>query len=109
MLQARLARERNCLQPAPSLPIAAVSQMTTAANRLHGPSGRARLDEVAAWIDGCTAALGAEEVPLAQAAGRALARDVAAAADLPPCDRAAADGFALNADETVGASPYNPL
>jgi molybdopterin molybdotransferase len=87
--------------------------MTTAANQPHdlsgGPSGRARLDDVAAWIDGCTAALGAEEVPLAQAAGRALTRDVAAAADLPPCDRAAADGFALNADETVGASGYNPL
>jgi molybdopterin molybdotransferase len=64
---------------------------------------------VAAWIDGCTATLGAKEVPLAQAAGRVLARDVAAAADLPPCDRAAADGFALNADETVGASAYNPL
>jgi molybdopterin molybdotransferase len=87
--------------------------MTTAANRPHAlsgaPSGRARLDDVIAWIDGCTTALGAEEVPLAQAAGRALARDVAAAADLPACDRAAADGFALNADETVGASAYNPL
>jgi molybdopterin molybdotransferase len=87
--------------------------MTTAASQPHhlsgGPSGRARLDDVIAWIDGCTAVLGAEEVPLAQAAGRALARDVAATADLPPCDRAAADGFALNADETVGASAYNPL
>ena len=29
--------------------------------------------------------------------------------DLPPFDRAAADGFALRADETVGASAYNPL
>jgi molybdopterin molybdotransferase len=87
--------------------------MMTAANRPHGlsggPSGRARLDDVIAWIDGCTAALGAEEVPLAKAAGRVLARDVGAAADLPACDRAAADGFALCADETVGASAYSPL
>jgi molybdopterin molybdotransferase len=82
---------------------------SSAAWRQRDPSRRARLDEVAAWIDACTAALGAEEVPLARAAGRAFARDVAAAADLPACDRAAADGFALNADETVGASAYNPL
>jgi molybdopterin molybdotransferase len=62
-----------------------------------------------AWIDGWAAAVAPEDVPLAHAAGRVLARGVEAALDLPPFDRAAADGFALRADETVGASAYNPL
>jgi molybdopterin molybdotransferase len=51
----------------------------------------------------------AEEVPLAEAAGRVAAADIVAAADLPAFDRAAADGLALRADETVGAGAYNPL
>ncbi|MBO0763932.1 MAG: molybdopterin biosynthesis protein, partial [Hyphomicrobiaceae bacterium] len=76
---------------------------------LHGLRERARLDDVAAWIDAWPAPLGAESVPLADAAGRVLAGGVPAALDLPPFDRVAADGFALRADETVGASAYNPL
>ncbi|HEY7551715.1 MAG TPA: molybdopterin molybdotransferase MoeA [Hyphomicrobiaceae bacterium] len=76
---------------------------------LHGPSERARLDRVAAWIDAWAAPLAAESMSLADAAGRVAAGDVRAELDLPPFDRAAADGFALQADETVGASAYNPL
>jgi molybdopterin molybdotransferase len=83
--------------------------MTITSDRLQGPSKRARLADAAAWIDGWAAPLAAEEVALAQAAGHVLARDVEAPLDLPPFDRAAADGFALRADETVGASAYNPL
>jgi molybdopterin molybdotransferase len=64
---------------------------------------------VRAWIDQWAAPLDAEDVPLGRAAGRVVARDVEAARDMPPFDRAAADGFALRADETVGASAYNPL
>jgi molybdopterin molybdotransferase len=76
---------------------------------LQGPSERARLDRVTAWIDAWAAPLAAERVSLADAAGRVAAADVRAELDLPPFDRAAADGFALHADETVGASAYNPL
>ena len=36
-----------------------------------------------------------EHVPLAQAAGRVLAADVAAPIDLPPFDNAAVDGYAV--------------
>jgi molybdopterin molybdotransferase len=75
----------------------------------QGPSKRARLDRVTAWIDAWAAPLRPESVSLADAAGRVLAGDVKAELDLPPFDRAAADGFALQADETVGASAYNPL
>lgn len=77
--------------------------------RLHQAFERARLDDVIAWVDGWAVPLPVEEIPLAQAAGRVLAHDVPAPLDLPALDRAAADGFALRADETVGASAYNSL
>ncbi|MFZ1104116.1 MAG: molybdopterin-binding protein [Hyphomicrobiaceae bacterium] len=83
--------------------------MLTPADRLQRPSERARLNDVVAWIDGWAAPVAAEDVLLAHAVGRVLARSVEAPLDLPPFDRAAADGFALRADETVGASAYNPL
>src|SRR5262249_35423616 len=46
---------------------------------------------------------------IADALGRVLVHDVMTGVDLPEFDRAAADGFAVRADETVGASVYNPL
>jgi molybdopterin molybdotransferase len=70
---------------------------------------RACVGDVAAWIDAWAAPVAPEDVPLAEAAGRVLAADMPAETDLPPLDRAAADGFALVADETVGAGAYNPL
>jgi len=70
---------------------------------------RARVGDVAAWIEAWAAPMAPEDVPLAEAAGRVLAADVPARTELPRLDRAAADGFALVADETVGAGAYNPL
>src|SRR5262245_5860071 len=67
------------------------------------------LGEVAAWIDAWAAPMAPDEVSLDEVAGRVLAADVTAPTDLPAFDRAAGDGFALRADETVGASGYNPL
>ena len=49
--------------------------------------------------------LAAETVPLAQAAGRILAADSVAAADLPPFASSAMDGYALRASDTPGALP----
>ena len=49
-----------------------------------------------------------ETVPLPEALGRVLARDVAAAMPVPPFARAAMDGFAVKAHETFGASKANP-
>ena len=83
--------------------------MLIAGGQPRPASGWARLGDVAAWIDTWAAPVGPEDVSLADAAGRVLAGDVTAAMDLPPFDRAAADGFALRADETVGAGGYNPL
>ena len=50
-----------------------------------------------------TPALAAEEVPLDDALGRVLARDVIADRDLPPFDRAAMDGYALRAADALEA------
>src|SRR5438132_4738297 len=54
------------------------------------------------------APLPAERVPLADALGRVLAGDVAAAVDAPPFDRANVDGFAVRAADTTGASDAAP-
>jgi len=52
--------------------------------------------------------LGSETVPLSQALGRVLARAIVAEVDVPGFDRASVDGFALRADDTVGASERAP-
>jgi molybdenum cofactor synthesis domain-containing protein len=49
-----------------------------------------------------------EAVPLEQASGRVLARDVVAEQDVPPFARAAMDGYAVVAADTFGAGQYSP-
>lgn len=83
--------------------------MLTRAGQFPFASGRVRLDDAIAWIDALPAPVRSEDVTLAAAAGHVLAGDVTAGLDLPPFDRTAADGFALRADETVGAGAYSPL
>ncbi|MCW5774489.1 MAG: hypothetical protein KIT16_22785, partial [Rhodospirillaceae bacterium] len=73
------------------------------------PAARASLAEAASWIDRHVARLGAETVALADALGRIAAADVLAAVDVPAGDCAALDGYGLRAEETVGASAYNPI
>jgi len=70
---------------------------------------RALLDTVARWIDQQIGPLADEEIFLAEAAGRVLAQGAVATRDVPEFDRAAIDGLALRAEETAGASAYNPL
>jgi putative molybdopterin biosynthesis protein len=52
--------------------------------------------------------LWATTVPLAQANGLALAADVTAPVDVPGFDRSGVDGFALRAEDVVGASDAAP-
>ena len=54
------------------------------------------------------APLGAETIPLHEALGRVLARDIAAPIDVPPFDRSNVDGFALRAADTAGANAATP-
>lgn len=56
-----------------------------------------------------TRPLASEPVPLAEALGRVLARDVRAETDVPGFDRANMDGFAVRAQDTYGASEEAPV
>jgi molybdopterin molybdotransferase len=49
-----------------------------------------------------------ERVPLVDANGRAAAADVQSTRDVPPFARAGMDGFALRAEDTFGATRYDP-
>lgn len=50
-------------------------------------------------------ALPAETVPLAQALGRTLARDIRAREDIPPFAKATMDGYAVRAEDTRPSGP----
>ena len=51
----------------------------------------------------------AESVPLMEARGRALAEDVCADVAIPPHDNSSMDGYAVQADDTLGAGPDSPV
>ncbi len=50
-----------------------------------------------------------EEVPLAEAGGRALAEALTATATLPPWDNSAMDGYAVRGEDVAGASEDRPV
>lgn len=63
------------------------------------------LDRVLSYVD----RLEAEERPILDALGQALAEDVRADFDIPPYDNTAMDGYAVRAEDTRGASPERPV
>ena len=68
------------------------------------------LDEALAIIDQTAVPLTRSElIPIVEANGRVLASSVVAAADVPPFDRAAMDGFAVIAEDTFGAGRQAPV
>jgi len=72
--------------------------------------GFARRHTVAAaleWLDSQLRTLDAEDVSLREAAGRVLATPITSDLDIPGFDRATMDGYAVIADSTEGATPYN--
>jgi len=88
------------------------SQLPPAAQddvRMSGFSSRVRVEQAVAWVTAQANALEAEQVPLWELAGRVLAKDVISDVDVPGFDRAMMDGFAVQAADTSGASPYNRL
>ena len=50
-----------------------------------------------------------EEIPLEACTGRVLAEAVISGRDVPHYRRAAMDGYAVRASDTLGASPSNPV
>jgi molybdopterin molybdotransferase len=52
--------------------------------------------------------LESEQIPIHTASGRVTAEGFQAKNDLPPFDRSAVDGYAVKAQDTFGASQFNP-
>jgi molybdopterin molybdotransferase len=77
--------------------------------RMHGFSRRHTVAQALEWLDAQLRTLDAEDVPLRHAAGRILASVVASDIDVPGFDRATMDGYAVVADSTEGATPYNRI
>ena len=62
-----------------------------------------------AWVDATTESLGPEDVRLPAARGRVLAEAIHSLGPIPCENRAALDGFAIQASASLGASSYNPI
>jgi molybdopterin molybdotransferase len=70
---------------------------------------RLSLADAWAWLDACPDAPRSEPVSLHQAFGRVLSAPLAFAWDRPDRDLALIDGYAVQAESTLGADGYNPL
>ena len=77
--------------------------------RMRGFARRHTVAAALAWLDGQLRPLRSEVVPLAAAARRVLAADVVSDVDVPAFNRATMDGYAVRAENTDGATPYNRL
>ncbi len=77
--------------------------------RMRGFARRTTVDDALKWLDGHSARLPAETVPLAELASRVLAGEVVSRVDVPSFARSMMDGFALQAADALGASAYNRL
>src|SRR5262249_48953193 len=76
--------------------------------RMRGFGDRTDVDDAVALIRSRCHALSSETVKIDVAAGRVLAADVIAAVAVPHFDRAAFDGYAVRAGETVDATSAKP-
>ena len=80
--------------------------------RMKGFAQRATVEQATAWIDSVLPAqteLPREELNLWRVSGRTLAEPVISPLDVPQFARSMMDGFAMRAEETHGATSYNPL
>jgi molybdopterin molybdotransferase len=76
---------------------------------MQGFARRHTVQQALDWLDAQLAPLPSETIDLLDAAGRVLAEAVVSQVDVPGFDRATMDGYAVVADSTDGASPYNPI
>ena len=76
---------------------------------MQGFTRRHTVQEALSWLDAQLRTLDAEDVPLRDAAGRVLASAVVSDIDVPGFDRSTMDGYAVVADSTEGATPYNRI
>lgn len=76
---------------------------------MRGFAERADVEQVEDFLAAHARPLEAEPVEVSACAGRVLAEDVRAQVDVPGFRRAAMDGYAVRAEETFGASGYDPI
>lgn len=88
------------MMPDQSLPTAADDV------RMRGFARRTTVEAAWNWVDDHARPLTSESLALGQAAGRVLAADVVSGVDVPGFDRSMMDGYAVIAEDTQGASPY---
>jgi len=67
------------------------------------------LEAAIAWVNATAGSLDREDILLLTARGRVLTEPVHAPGLIPGNDRAALDGFAVQASASLGASSYNPI
>ena len=77
--------------------------------RMRGFPRRHTVRAALEWLDAQLCPLGAETVPLKQAAGRVLAAPIVSEVEVPAFDRATMDGYAVVAQSVEGATPYTPV
>jgi molybdopterin molybdotransferase len=80
--------------------------------RMRGFSSRSTVEAAIAWIDSMIPAVSSrpfESVTLSEAAGRIVASEIVSPINVPGFNRSMMDGFAVRAEETFGATPYNSL
>jgi molybdopterin molybdotransferase len=77
--------------------------------RMRGFAHRHTVDAALAWLDAQLRPPTVEIISLRTAAGRVLAAPVISGVNVPGFDRATMDGYAVIAESTEGATPYNRL
>ena len=76
---------------------------------MRGFAQRTPVADVIKWLDKNVTRGGAESIDLSEGAGRVLAEPITSPVNVPDFHRGMMDGFAVQAADTAGASPYNPL
>jgi len=80
--------------------------------RMRGFASRSTVEAAISWIDSVIPPLAnrpVEIVTLSEAAGRVPATEIVSPINVPGFNRSMMDGFAVRAEETFGATPYNSL
>jgi len=77
--------------------------------RMKGFSNRVPVEKALQWVDQNKKKLPTEEVKLNHSAGRVLTSGIASLVNVPGFRRSMMDGFAIRAEEVLGASNYKPI
>ena len=77
--------------------------------RMRGFTHRSTVEDARAWVDQHSSCLPDMELSLSEAAGRVLGQEIISGVNVPAFARSMMDGYAVRAEDTAGASPYNPL